>query len=69
MKCLFKQTTGVVKLVKQKIPSLSKIAVALLCCFYDPAIESNFNTMNNVTDERSSHANIETVLLCLFNTH
>lgn len=51
MKCLFKQTTGVVKLVKQKIPSLSKIAVALLCCFYDPAIESNFNTMNNVTDE------------------
>lgn len=44
----------------QKIPSLSQLVVVFLSCFDGSKVESNFNTMNDVIDEQSGHANIET---------
>jgi len=41
-------------------PALSKLVLAVLTCFHGPQVESSFNTMNDVIDERSGRTEIET---------
>ena len=43
-----------------KYPVLSKMIKAVLTCFHGPAVESTFNLMNDMTENRTS-LNIETV--------
>ena len=41
-------------------PALSKLVLAILTCFHGPQVESSFNTMNDIIDERSGRTDIET---------
>lgn len=46
--------------VVQKYPNLSKLVQALLSCFHGPQVESSFNVMNDVIDNKSGRLNLET---------
>ena len=43
-----------------RYPSLCKLALSILTCFHGPQVESSFNTMNDIIDERSGRTDIET---------
>lgn len=45
----------------QHFPHLSKVVKAVLSCFHGPVVESSFNLMGDILDERSGRMNIETV--------
>lgn len=46
--------------VVQKYPNLSKLVQALLSSFHGPQVESSFNVMNDVIDNKSGRLNLET---------
>ena len=43
-----------------RYPSLCKLALSILTCFHGPQVESSFNAMNDIIDERSGRTDIET---------
>ena len=46
--------------VVKKYPTVSKLVQAYLSCFHGPQVESSFNVMNDVVDNKSGRLNIQT---------
>lgn len=46
--------------IEKKYPCLSKMVRSLLSCFHGPQVESSFNIMNDIIDNKSGRINIET---------
>lgn len=46
--------------VTKSYPNLSKLVQAILSCFHGPQVESSFNIMNDVIDNKSGRLNLET---------
>lgn len=46
--------------IKKKYPCLSKMVRALLPCFHGTPVESSFNIMNDIIDDKSGRIKVET---------
>ncbi|XP_071149982.1 uncharacterized protein [Mytilus edulis] len=46
--------------IRKRYPCLCKMVRSLLSCFHGPQVESSFNIMNDIIDNKSGRINIET---------
>ena len=46
--------------LSKKYPCLCKMVKAVLSCFHGPQVESSFNVMNDIIDNKSGRINIDT---------